>query len=62
MWRICVEIVTGFLCLFAFWKWSETRTEKKYAEKEAKENKEDVEISVKPFVNRPLSRMRFKKK
>lgn len=62
MYRILAEILTGIVCLFAFWKWSETRAEKKFEKKRADENEKDAEISVQPFVDRPLSRMRNKKK
>lgn len=61
MWRVVCEIVLGFISLFAFWQWGKSNEKRKQAEKVAKEKIEDAEISTKPYVDKPFSKLRNKK-
>ena len=58
---IAIGIVVVLLLAFVAWRLGKATTEKNQAKKDAKESKEDADISSKPYISHPFSRMRGKK-
>ena len=58
---IAIGIVVVLLLAFVAWRLGKATTKKDQAVKQAKESKEDADISSKPYIDSPFSRMRGKK-
>lgn len=60
--KLLLKIGLIFAAVFGIKKWGKAEADRDRLKEVVEERHEDAEIASKPFVSRPLSKLRFRKK